>query len=472
VLLVHTLLLQVTVACIIAALFNNLLLPWKTTDWALENIASAYTAAASLLQDASDLQFAVYRHILEGGSPATPAALPATAASVSATGVYIKAGGQVEPAVRETDQEGLQPVQLCCSSAAGAATGGPGGRAAAGIAAAGRTDDGNTAAQTTIDKGHQSAEEILSVAVRMFQQQQQQQLLLGLPEALQSKLVSPLVAVQGCLMLEVQVWQQKVPKGLVPSALKLLLQSMLRLTDRLLALQIVVTDLPKLYSEMLQRQRQGGQPPPSQSGMAAAAAPSTNPLLLASQQQQQQHSAAGAGHQQHAFEGIWHLTNHQLLLPLHLQQTVLLRALHPLATAVAAQLLQPSFLASKALSEHVQLVEGEWQRSRQLFLQLRQQLHDTVRQQAAASKHAAQQQHHHHKPGQHHLPAAMPEEVMASSWGAVFEGVSMAKEGHLWVAAGKIYMQQLAFQFAFDSAISEYLHAAKVALQVHRETGH
>jgi len=48
---------QVTVACLWAALFNNLLLPWSSRDWALEQISGALTAAADILNNTCQLQF-------------------------------------------------------------------------------------------------------------------------------------------------------------------------------------------------------------------------------------------------------------------------------------------------------------------------------------------------------------------------------------------------------------------------------
>jgi hypothetical protein len=49
---------QVTVACLWAAFFNKLLLPWSTRDWALEQLSTALTAAAQVLHTTSTLQFA------------------------------------------------------------------------------------------------------------------------------------------------------------------------------------------------------------------------------------------------------------------------------------------------------------------------------------------------------------------------------------------------------------------------------
>ena len=50
--------LQVTVACLWAAFFNKLLLPWSTRDWALEQLSTALSAAAQVLHTTSTLQFA------------------------------------------------------------------------------------------------------------------------------------------------------------------------------------------------------------------------------------------------------------------------------------------------------------------------------------------------------------------------------------------------------------------------------
>eukprot|EP00775_Hariotina_reticulata_P006200 gene6200-6436_t len=123
-LVVHVSLLQVTVACVIAALFNNLILPWTSTDLSLENMASAYTAAAALLQEASDIQFAVYRQVYEAGrSGSSPDAQATARAADCAAGVHMKPNGQTSPAARESDQACGPAGKLRCSSTAGAATG-------------------------------------------------------------------------------------------------------------------------------------------------------------------------------------------------------------------------------------------------------------------------------------------------------------------------------------------------------------
>lgn len=58
-----------TVACLWAALFNNLLLPWSSRDWALEQISGALTAAAHILDDTCQLQFkAAEAAVLTGSS--------------------------------------------------------------------------------------------------------------------------------------------------------------------------------------------------------------------------------------------------------------------------------------------------------------------------------------------------------------------------------------------------------------------
>jgi hypothetical protein len=48
---------QVTIACLWAALFNNLVLSWTTADWALEQMAAAVTAPPDVLAATCRLQF-------------------------------------------------------------------------------------------------------------------------------------------------------------------------------------------------------------------------------------------------------------------------------------------------------------------------------------------------------------------------------------------------------------------------------
>lgn len=48
---------QVTIACLWAAFFNKLLLPWSSKDWSLEQISAALVAAARVLNNSYQLQF-------------------------------------------------------------------------------------------------------------------------------------------------------------------------------------------------------------------------------------------------------------------------------------------------------------------------------------------------------------------------------------------------------------------------------
>jgi hypothetical protein len=52
---------QVTVACLWAACFNKLLLPWTSREWAQEQICAALTAAAAVLDTTAQLQFKAAR---------------------------------------------------------------------------------------------------------------------------------------------------------------------------------------------------------------------------------------------------------------------------------------------------------------------------------------------------------------------------------------------------------------------------
>lgn len=71
----HSPCVQVTIACLWAACFNKLLLPWSSRDWALEQISGALVSGSDVLRATSELQLAA----------AAPAAVPQPAGSGSSS---------------------------------------------------------------------------------------------------------------------------------------------------------------------------------------------------------------------------------------------------------------------------------------------------------------------------------------------------------------------------------------------------
>lgn len=72
-----------TVACLWAAIFNKLLLPWSSKDWSVEQLSSALVATAGVCNRSSQLQFkaatavsvagAAELHVSMLGTPRVPA---------------------------------------------------------------------------------------------------------------------------------------------------------------------------------------------------------------------------------------------------------------------------------------------------------------------------------------------------------------------------------------------------------------
>jgi hypothetical protein len=86
---------QVTVACLWAACFNKLLLPWSSREWAQEQISAALTAAAAVLDSTAQLQFkaadtsaaAVPASVKQSaGQPGKSAAVSSSSSSGSGSG--------------------------------------------------------------------------------------------------------------------------------------------------------------------------------------------------------------------------------------------------------------------------------------------------------------------------------------------------------------------------------------------------
>eukprot|EP00879_Flechtneria_rotunda_P019797 GHRR01020809.1.p1 GENE.GHRR01020809.1~~GHRR01020809.1.p1 ORF type:complete len:676 (+),score=194.88 GHRR01020809.1:118-2145(+) len=62
---------EVTIACLWAAVFNYLLMPWSTARWCVQNMAKCYVQVAALMQDACQLQFSAYQQLQDTLSQAS-----------------------------------------------------------------------------------------------------------------------------------------------------------------------------------------------------------------------------------------------------------------------------------------------------------------------------------------------------------------------------------------------------------------
>jgi hypothetical protein len=419
--------LQVAVACLWAGAANRLLLPWSSGDWCRERLAGAYEAAGQLLVDSAELQLQAYRHLAQTAAAVAEGTAPAGSAPVQQ-----QRWQQQQPAshvVLHIDTQQQQPAAVQ--------------RQPAGVGADSQRQQDRIAAPAT--------------------QQEVQQRLQQLRTSLQSSVVAPLVAVQKAVDAEVSVWHHHAPRGMAARSVKLLLRGMLDLADRITALQATLAALPDTSLSHASATRSAGS-----GSLTAAAAVAVAGIQQSSRPVQQQAAHAMdaelAGTDVHAVlcdqravlnrgvgaaaEGAGAAALRYLAAalmgPLHESVAAQMVLLQAAAAAVKELLLLPHGRRTQTQAAAVELEHHPEQRlqqalhelqqqrhsSRELLVQLRQAIHQDMRQQ---------------------------QKQRAETGAAAVDG--------WWVHASAHYMQQLAFTYALDKAVLQMAAVAQAALQ-------
>lgn len=528
----HRIAVQVTVACIWAALFNNLVLPWSSADWCRERLAHSYTAAAQLLADTCELQFEAYRHL----AAAPQHSIHSTQLSEPVT--HEQHGG-VQPGnavlvVLDGDESKLQQhhsgEQLSYEADAVSNT------ASAASAAVG-TAGANNRALTGLQQQQQVT---VGLSHRhdgpQGQQQGQQQKLAELRTSLQAKLVTPLVAVQQAVHLEVRLWHHHAPRGMAAKSVRLLLQRMLDMADRVAALQATVAALPCYAAGAGEQSAAAVFGSAGSRGVEAATAAAA---VLTTESCTQPRSASGDAQELlrdqwrsaaaqceadsagtstaaggHAAAALSYLTD-VLMGPLHESTAAQLALLQQAAAALKDLLLLPTShpgdellkpgssggmdpadpaapaaaAASTEPAERLRTVLESLQQQRHssqvLLVQLRRRLHHDIRQQQklarqqTAADGAYSEGSYTEGTASSYTEGTATDRSSTAAYSAAgcSAGVGRGGEQQIecsmwWLHAGAEYMQQLAFQYAFDKVVVQIMSVAELVLGGKRARGH
>jgi hypothetical protein len=254
--------------------------------------------------------------------------------------------------------------------------------------------------------------------------------------------------------VEVSVWHHHAPRGMAGRSVKLLLRGMLDLADRITALQATLAALPDTGLQAAAGHSSGP--------LAAAAAAAVDGIRRNSLDAQQQAEDAvlgdvvGTGRDQAAGMQLSTAVAAEaagaslcclaaaLMGPLHESVAAQMALLQAAAAAVKELLLLPhsrgtqTQAAAAGLEHHpeqqlqqaLQQLQQQRHSSRELLVQLRQAIHQDMRQQ----------------PKQRTETGA----AAVDGW---------------WVHASAHYMQQLAFVYALDRAVLQMVAVAQAALQ-------
>lgn len=230
----------------------------------------------------------------------------------------------------------------------------------------------------------------------------------GLRKALQSGVVTPLVAVQNELTLQTNIWQSWGPRHLVPRKVRKLLTGMLELADRMTALQVVIGALDMPF-ELDQAQ-----------GMSTSAVDAANSLDFISD---------------------------TIMRPVHGAHAQLLQLVQATSTAVQ-QHLQQDPQSTQQLPQLEQQLHEQWQETRTLFATQRHVLHHALRQQRMTATELLPDD----------CSAGLDQLAPIADTGASGAFKERSHVGHMWwLHAAAHYQQQLAYQHAFDSVIGQLI---------------
>lgn len=410
----HTPCVQVTIACLWAACFNKLLLPWSSRDWALEQISGALVSGSGVLRMTSALQFAA----------AAPASVPQPAGSGDSSNSSGTQPPRSQLAAALLDQEAV--LQKCVVEPMVAV----------------QTGEAACWMLLTAACSHQPVAFPCSCAP----QQQEAADVCACTSFTNNVCVRAFACCRAALSLETHVFGQRSAPQTLPKALKTLVREMLLMADRLTAVQVAVAALPQ----------------------ASAGNNASDSAVV--QDRLQQVATSDAERSLQFVIGV-------LMQPLHKSHVLQMELVAAVAAAVKEVLLEPSAEAKERLRHCLSQLEWERARGSSLVASLRKQLHHDVMKVHTGGADGAVWQQQSATPAEdaeQHLvccvTAAMNNgdvlAVVGDGSGVSADAAAQHVSRWWWQHAGDFYCQCLAFQYAFDSAVAGFLAVAATALRL------